>query len=122
MGPTNRTLSVSPSVEDPAHRNITYDEVVKAYFEQAEGLVAGGVDMLFVETIFDSLNAKAALYALDLFFEQHGTVIPVFISGTVVDNSGRTLSGQTNEGGMSFREEAAMLVSGALGVRGFRDR
>merc|ERR1719484_367581 len=97
MGPTNRTLSVSPSVEDPAHRNITYDEVVKAYFEQAEGLVAGGVDMLFVETIFDSLNAKAALYALDLFFEQHGTILPVFISGTVVDNSGRTLSGQTNE-------------------------
>jgi 5-methyltetrahydrofolate--homocysteine methyltransferase len=97
IGPTNRTLSVSPSVENPAYRNCTFDEVVEAYFEQAEGLVAGGCDMFLVETIFDTLNAKAALYALDLFFEKHGKVLPVFVSGTIVDNSGRTLSGQTNE-------------------------
>jgi len=97
IGPTNRTLSVSPSVENPAFRNCTFDEVVDSYFEQAEGLLAGGVDMFLVETIFDTLNAKAALYALDLFFEKIGYRIPVFVSGTIVDNSGRTLSGQTNE-------------------------
>ena len=96
IGPTNRTLSVSPSVENPAYRNCTYDEVVQAYLEQAEGLYAGGVDLFLVDTIFDSLNAKAAMYALDLFFEKVGKRIPVFISGTIADNSGRTLSGQTS--------------------------
>ncbi|XRB18603.1 methionine synthase [Pseudoscourfieldia marina] len=81
----NRTLSVSPSVENPAYRNCTYDEVVQAYLEQAEGLYAGGVDLFVVETIFDSLNAKAAMYALDLFFEKVGKRIPVFISGTMLE-------------------------------------
>ncbi|XRB23518.1 homocysteine S-methyltransferase [Pseudoscourfieldia marina] len=76
IGPTNRTLSVSPSVENPAYRNCTYDEVVQAYIEQAQGLYAGGVDLFLVETIFDSLNAKAAMYALDLFFQKVGKRIP----------------------------------------------
>jgi 5-methyltetrahydrofolate--homocysteine methyltransferase len=97
VGPTNKTLSVSPSVENPAFRGITYDEVVDAYFEQLEGLYDGGVDMLLVETIFDTLNAKAAVYACEKFFAAKGVRLPVFISGTIVDNSGRTLSGQTNE-------------------------
>ena len=99
VGPTNKTLSVSPSVENPALRGITYDEVVDAYYEQLEGLYDGGVDMLLVETIFDTLNAKAAVFALEKFFADKGVRLPVFISGTIVDNSGRTLSGQTNEVG-----------------------
>merc|ERR1712216_621601 len=97
IGPTNKTLSVSPSVENPAFRGCTWDEVVKAYYEQCEGLMAGGVDMFLVETIFDTLNAKAALFAIDKFFQEKGVKLPVFVSGTIVDNSGRTLSGQTNE-------------------------
>ena len=87
IGPTNKTLSVSPSVENPAFRGITYDEVEAAYFEQAKGLWDGGVDLFLVETIFDTLNAKAALYALERFFEEKGRRIPVFVSGTIVDNS-----------------------------------
>jgi len=120
IGPTNRTLSVSPSVENPAFRNCTYDEVVQAYFEQCEGLIAGGVDMFMVETIFDTLNAKAAMYALDLFFEHHGTAIPVFVSGTIVDNSGRTLSGQTNEAfwnSMRHAKPMALGLNCALGAK-----
>jgi 5-methyltetrahydrofolate--homocysteine methyltransferase len=97
VGPTNKTLSVSPSVENPAFRGITYDEVVDAYYEQLVGLYDGGVDLFLVETIFDTLNAKAAVYALEKFFADKGVRIPVFLSGTIVDNSGRTLSGQTNE-------------------------
>jgi 5-methyltetrahydrofolate--homocysteine methyltransferase len=100
VGPTNKTLSVSPSVENPAFRGITYDEVVDAYYEQLEGLYDGGVDLLLVETIFDTLNAKAAVFALEKFFMDKGVRLPVFISGTIVDNSGRTLSGQTNEVGV----------------------
>jgi 5-methyltetrahydrofolate--homocysteine methyltransferase len=88
---------VSPSVENPAFRGITYDEVVQAYRKQAQALYDGGVDLFLVETVFDTLNAKAAIFALELFFEQQGVRLPVMISGTVVDNSGRTLSGQTNE-------------------------
>ncbi|EFJ51715.1 vitamin B12 dependent methionine synthase [Volvox carteri f. nagariensis] len=97
IGPTNKTLSVSPSVENPAFRGITYDEVVDAYYKQIEALYEGGVDMFLVETIFDTLNAKAAVFALEQFFTDRGVRVPVFISGTIVDNSGRTLSGQTNE-------------------------
>ena len=97
IGPTNRTLSVSPSVENPAFRNVTFDEVVAAYTVQIDSLLAGGVDVLLVETIFDTLNAKAALYAIEQYFAEKGIRLPVFISGTIVDNSGRTLSGQTNE-------------------------
>ena len=97
VGPTNKTLSVSPSVENPALRGITYDEVVDAYYKQVAALYEGGVDLFLVETIFDTLNAKAAIYALEQFFTDKGVRIPVMISGTIVDNSGRTLSGQTNE-------------------------
>eukprot|EP00158_Paraphelidium_tribonemae_P008655 Partr_v1_DN28643_c0_g1_i1_m49323 putative 5-methyltetrahydrofolate-homocysteine methyltransferase len=98
MGPTNRTASISPSVENPSFRNVTFDELVSAYVEQGKGLLDGGSDILLVETIFDTLNAKAALFAVDLLFTEHGYKrCPVFISGTIVDQSGRTLSGQTGE-------------------------
>ncbi len=97
IGPTNRTGSISPSVEDPAARNVTFDELVETYFEQIVGLVDGGSDILMVETIFDTLNAKAALYAIGEYLEFTGLDIPVFVSGTLVDQSGRTLSGQTGE-------------------------
>jgi 5-methyltetrahydrofolate--homocysteine methyltransferase len=88
VGPTNKTLSVSPSVENPAYRGITYEEVEEAYYEQLKGLYDGGVDLFLVETIFDTLNAKAAIYALERFFEDKQLRIPVFLSGTIVDNSG----------------------------------
>jgi len=120
VGPTNKTLSVSPSVENPAFRGCTYDEIVEAYFEQVEALIDGGVDMLLVETIFDTLNAKAAMYAIDLFFEKWGQKIPVFVSGTIVDNSGRTLSGQTNEAfwnSMSHCKPMAIGLNCALGAK-----
>lgn len=97
IGPTNRTLSISPNVEDPGFRNVTFDELVEAYYTQVEGLVDGGSDVLLVETIFDTLNAKAAVYAIDLYQEKTGRRLPLFISGTIVDMSGRTLSGQTTE-------------------------
>ena len=97
IGPTNRTGSISPSVEDPAARNVTFDELVETYFEQIVALVDGGADILMVETIFDTLNAKAALYAIGEYLEFTGLDIPVFVSGTLVDQSGRTLSGQTGE-------------------------
>ena len=88
IGPTNKTLSVSPSVENPAYRGITYDEVEVAYYAQIEALYDGGVDIFLVETIFDTLNAKAAIYALERFFEAKQLRIPVMLSGTIVDNSG----------------------------------
>ena len=97
LGPTNRTGSISPSVEDPSARNVTFDELVETYMEQVVGLVDGGADILMVETIFDTLNAKAALYAIGEYLEFSGLDIPVFVSGTLVDQSGRTLSGQTGE-------------------------
>lgn len=97
IGPTNRTLSISPNVEDPGFRNVTFDELVEAYTTQIEGLVDGGSDVLLVETIFDTLNAKAAVYAIDLYQERTDKKLPLFISGTIVDMSGRTLSGQTTE-------------------------
>ncbi|EOD39064.1 hypothetical protein EMIHUDRAFT_423073 [Emiliania huxleyi CCMP1516] len=98
IGPTNRTLSISPSVEDPGFRNCTWDEVVTAYKEQVAGLIDGGVHIILVETIFDTLNAKAALFAIDEYYEESGCPrLPVIISGTIVDMSGRTLSGQTTE-------------------------
>lgn len=97
LGPTNRTGSISPSVEDPSARNVDFDELVDTYLEQTVGLVDGGCDILMVETIFDTLNAKAALYAIGEFLEFSGLDIPVFVSGTLVDQSGRTLSGQTGE-------------------------
>ncbi len=97
MGPTNKTLSMSPKVNDPSYRDIDFDQLAEAYKEQAKGLVDGGADILLVETIFDTLNAKAALFAIQELSEEYGIKIPIMISGTIVDLSGRTLSGQTTE-------------------------
>ncbi len=95
LGPTPKTASISPDVNDPAARNVTFDQLVAAYLEQTRALVEGGVDILMVETIFDTLNCKAALFAIDSFFEETGKRLPLMISGTVTDASGRILSGQT---------------------------
>ncbi|MEL7119079.1 MAG: methionine synthase [Bacteroidota bacterium] len=97
MGPTNRTASISPDVNDPGFRAVTFDELKDAYYTQAKGLIEGGSDILLVETIFDTLNAKAALFAIDLLIEETGKEIPIMVSGTITDASGRTLSGQTAE-------------------------
>ncbi|RMH71418.1 MAG: methionine synthase [Gemmatimonadetes bacterium] len=97
LGPMNRALSLSPDVNRPGYRAVTFDEVALGYYEQVRGLVDGGVDVLLVETIFDTLNSKAALYAINQFFEESGKKIPLMMSGTIVDLSGRTLSGQTLE-------------------------
>ena len=95
LGPTPKTASISPDVNDPAARNVTFDQLVAAYLEQTRALVEGGADVLLVETVFDTLNCKAALFALDQFFEDSGQRLPIMISGTVTDASGRILSGQT---------------------------
>jgi len=95
LGPTARTASLSPRVDEPAYRNVTFTELVESYDEAARGLLEGGADLLLVETIFDTLNAKAALFAIDALFESQGWRVPVMISGTITDRSGRTLSGQT---------------------------
>ncbi|SHK30156.1 homocysteine S-methyltransferase family protein [Epilithonimonas mollis] len=95
IGPTNRTASLSPDVNDPGYRAITFDELRIAYKQQAEALLDGGSDILLVETIFDTLNAKAALFAIDEIREERNIVIPIMVSGTITDASGRTLSGQT---------------------------
>ncbi len=97
IGPTNKTASLSPDVNNPGFRAVSFDELLQAYYEQAKGLVDGGADILLVETIFDTLNAKAALAAIDQLFEERGIELPVMISGTITDASGRTLSGQTVE-------------------------
>ena len=97
MGPTNRTCSISPDVNDPGFRNVTFDELRVAYKDAAKGLLEGGADLLIVETIFDTLNAKAALFAIEELFDEQGWKVPVMISGTLTDASGRTLSGQTAE-------------------------
>jgi 5-methyltetrahydrofolate--homocysteine methyltransferase len=95
LGPTPKTASISPDVNDPAARNVSFDQLVASYLEQIRGLVAGGADILMVETIFDTLNCKAALFAIETFFEEQGKTWPIMISGTVTDASGRILSGQT---------------------------
>lgn len=97
LGPTNRTASISPDVNDPAFRNVSFDQLVVAYRESVHALVEGGVDLIMVETIFDTLNAKAAIFAIETEFEAMGVALPVMISGTITDASGRTLSGQTTE-------------------------
>jgi 5-methyltetrahydrofolate--homocysteine methyltransferase len=97
LGPTSRTASMSPDVNDPGFRNVSYDELVNTYSEAIRGLVDGGADILMVETIFDTLNAKAALFAIEQFFDKHNLCLPIMISGTITDASGRTLSGQTTE-------------------------
>ena len=120
MGPTNRTLSISPDVNDPAFRGITFDELRTAYAEQARGLLDGGVDALLVETIFDTLNAKAALAAIDELFEARGGRVPLLISVTVTDRSGRTLSGQTIDAfwvSVAHARPLAVGLNCALGAR-----
>ena len=97
LGPTNRTCSISPDVNDPAFRNVTFNELVEAYRESTRALMAGGVDIIMIETIFDTLNAKAAIFAVESEFEAQDKVLPLMISGTITDASGRTLSGQTTE-------------------------
>jgi len=95
LGPTNRTASISPDVNDPGARNVSFDELVDAYLEAVDGLIEGGADLLLVETVFDTLNAKAAIFAIEDYFARHQAWLPVIVSGTITDRSGRTLSGQT---------------------------
>lgn len=97
LGPTSKTASISPDVNDPGKRNVTFDELVEAYVEATEGLIEGGADFILIETIFDTLNAKAAAFAVEQTFESLGLRLPVMVSGTITDASGRTLSGQTAE-------------------------
>ncbi|MFO0494301.1 MAG: homocysteine S-methyltransferase family protein [Flavobacteriia bacterium] len=97
IGPTNRTASISPDVNDPGFRAISFDELVVAYAQQIKALIDGGVDILLVETVFDTLNAKAALFAIDKVFDEIGKKYPIMVSGTITDQSGRTLTGQTTE-------------------------
>ena len=123
IGPTNRTASISPDVNDPGARNVSYDELVEAYHEQASGLLDGGADLLLVETIFDTLNAKAAIFALETLFEERGRRWPVVISGTITDASGRTLSGQVTEAFWNSVRHVAPLAVGlncALGAKELR--
>jgi 5-methyltetrahydrofolate--homocysteine methyltransferase len=123
LGPTSRTASLSPDVNDPGFRNVTFQELVDNYTEAAGGLIDGGADVLMVETIFDTLNAKAALFALTELFHQRGARLPVMISGTITDRSGRTLSGQTPEAFYYSVRHARPLAIGfncALGAEDLR--
>jgi 5-methyltetrahydrofolate--homocysteine methyltransferase len=123
LGPTSRTASISPDVNDPGFRNTSFDELRATYREAAEGLVDGGADAIMVDTIFDTLNAKAALYAIDELFEARGARLPVMISGTIADLSGRTLSGQTAEAFYASMNHARPLSIGlncALGAAELR--
>jgi 5-methyltetrahydrofolate--homocysteine methyltransferase len=123
LGPTNRTASISPDVNDPAARNVSFDELVAAYLEQARGLTDGGADLLLIETIFDTLNAKAAIFACQTLFEERGRAWPIIISGTITDASGRTLSGQTTEAFWNSVRHAQPLAVGlncALGAKEMR--
>jgi 5-methyltetrahydrofolate--homocysteine methyltransferase len=123
FGPTNRTLSLSPNVNDPGFRAVTFDEMVKAYTEQARGLIDGGVDLLLIETIFDTLNAKAALFAIQNYCEKINRKMPVMVSGTITDASGRTLSGQTTEAFLNSVSHVDLLSVGlncALGAKDMR--
>ena len=123
LGPTNKTASISPDVNDPGFRAIHFDGLVAAYAEAIEGLLEGGVDLLLVETVFDTLNAKAALFAIEGAFEQHGLRLPVIISGTITDASGRTLSGQTAEAFYNSVRHVRPLAIGlncALGAKELR--
>ena len=123
LGPTNRTASISPDVNDPGLRNVTFDELARAFGEAARGLVDGGADILLIETVFDTLNCKAAIYAVERFFDDRGGRLPVMISGTITDASGRTLSGQTPEAFWNAVAHARPLSIGlncALGVEDLR--
>ena len=119
IGPTNKTASMSPDVNDPGYRAVTFDDLVASYSEQINALIDGGVDILLVETIFDTLNAKAALYAIDLLLEKRRKYIPIMVSGTITDASGRTLSGQTVEAFVASLSHIPLLSIGfncALGA------
>jgi len=123
IGPTNVTLSISPDVNDPGFRSTTFDAMVKAYKEQTIGLIKGGADILLVETIFDTLNAKAALFAIESAQEELKTSIPIMVSGTITDASGRTLSGQTTEAFLVSVQHVNLLTIGlncALGADALR--
>ena len=123
LGPTNRTASLSPDVNNPGFRNVQFDHLVATYSEAVRGLLDGGADLLLVETIFDTLNAKAALFAIDSYFETAGLQVPVMISGTITDASGRTLSGQTTEAFWNSVAQARPLSVGlncALGAKALR--
>ena len=120
MGPTNKTASMSPNVSDPGYRAVTFDELATAYKQQAQGLIDGGSDVLLIETIFDTLNAKAAIFGVLELFEETGKEIPIMISGTITDASGRTLSGQTVEAFLISLSHAPLLSIGlncALGAK-----
>ncbi len=123
IGPTNRTASISPDVNDPGYRAVTFDELAKAYKDQAVSLIEGGADLLLIETIFDTLNSKAAIYAIMELFEETGNEIPVMISATITDASGRTLSGQTTEAFLISVSHGPLLSVGlncALGAKELR--
>ena len=124
IGPLNKTLSLSPDVNNPGFRAVTFDEVVNAYYEQVKGLVDGGTDILLIETIFDTLNAKGAIFAIKKYFRDTGKVpLPIMISGTITDASGRTLSGQTLEAFYTSVMHARPLSIGlncALGAKEMR--
>jgi 5-methyltetrahydrofolate--homocysteine methyltransferase len=123
IGPTNRTASLSPDVNDPGFRAVSYDQLVDAYSDQVRALIDGGCDLLLVETVFDTLNAKAALFAIDQVQEEKGTALPIMVSGTITDASGRTLSGQTTEAFLVSIEHMPLLSVGlncALGAETMR--
>ncbi len=123
LGPTNRTLSLSPDVNNPGYRAVTFDELRIAYKEQALGLLDGGADLLLVETIFDTLNAKACLFAIQELFEEIGKEVPIMVSGTITDASGRTLSGQTTDAFLISVSHVPLLSVGlncALGAKQLR--
>ena len=123
IGPTNRTASISPDVDNPAFRHITFDQLKEAYTEQVNALIDGGVDLLLVETVFDTLNCKAALFAIEDVFETYGKRIPIMVSGTITDESGRTLSGQNTEAFLNSISHIPLLSVGfncALGTKSMR--
>src|SRR5690606_6877038 len=123
LGPTNRTASISPDVNDPGARNVTFDQLVDAYYEAVDGLCAGGADILMIETIFDTLNAKAAIFAVEKYFDDKNIRLPLLISGTITDASGRTLSGQTTEAfwyAVRHAAPAAIGLNCALGPKELR--
>ncbi len=123
LGPTNRTASISPDVNDPGFRNIHFDELVAAYSEATQALIEGGADIILIETVFDTLNAKAAVFAVEQVFEEGGIRLPVMISGTITDASGRTLSGQVTEAFWNSLRHARPLSIGlncALGAKQLR--
>jgi len=123
MGPTNKTASLSPDVNNPGYRAITFDQLKEAFKEQARGLIDGGVDVLLLETIIDTLNAKAALFALEELFDEIGKTLPIMVSGTITDASGRTLSGQTTEAFLISVSHVPLLSIGlncALGAKALR--